>query len=499
MFKVAAPPIVTRPLFERLNVLQSDDFELSCGATGVPAPLITWERNGRPLIDERIRFDGETAQSKVLISEAELEDAGTWTCVATNTAGADKVSYEVDIIQPPKSTVPEDGTNVTSQIDNSFSLHCQVEARPVPQITWYHNGLEINQNDERLTLSRNKELLTVTGTSAEDAGEWKCIAQNHAGSISINFNLDVHSPPSIKASQKKNVPILITRGRSLRLDCRSFGNPAPKMMWTRNGMPITHLDQEKYRVLYGGEVLEIDSVSILDSTKFKCIARNVAGMDSVSYSIEVHVPPTISSKSIKNQMTIEGESVVFRCPAQGVPPPLITWTLDGLPLNEGSSIVQQAGRVLVINDAGRNDAGEYICRAQNAAGVADQSFNLDVFISPRILSGSSSETVFLEAIKNGQLTLDCAIDPSALPIPDVRWEKDGIVIESSEQYRIMSNGAKLFIRNVNSDSAGRYTCTVTNKAGSDYRNYLVTVHHPPVFQALSGSFHSNTGEPSFIA
>ena len=472
--------MVTRPLFERLNVLSSDDFELSCGATGLPPPLITWERNGRPLIDERVHFDQVAGQSKVMVTRAELEDSGSWTCVATNTAGSDRVAYEVEIIQPPVASL-KDNTNVTTQIDNSFSLHCEVEARPVAQITWFHNGQEINQNDQRLALSRNKELLTVTGANDDDGGEWKCIAENHAGSISINFNLDIHSPPAIAASQKKHVPILITRGRQLRLDCRSTGNPTPTIVWTRNGMPIDHLDAVKYTLLNGGQVLEISSVSILDSSKFKCNARNLAGIDSISYTIEVHVPPTITKTGVTSQMTIEGESVVFRCPAQGVPAPLITWTLDGMPLTDGGHhVIQQAGRVLVVNGANRDDAGVYVCRAQNAAGHADQQYNLDVYIAPRIVSGSSTETVFQETIKNGQLELNCALDPAALPVPEVRWEKDGEVIESNEQYRIMSG--RLFVRQVTSDAAGRYTCTATNKAGSDYRNYLVTVHNPPVFQ-----------------
>ena len=32
---------------------------------------------------------------------------------------------------------------------------------------------------------------------------------------------------------------------------------------------------------------------------------------------------------------------------------------------------------------------------------------------------------------------------------------------------------------VEKSSAGRYTCTVTNSAGNDYRSYLVAVHAPP--------------------
>ena len=51
----------------------------------------------------------------------------------------------------------------------------------------------------------------------------------------------------------------------------------------------------------------------------------------------------------------------------------------------------------------------------------------------------------------------------------------------------MHQEKKLFIRNVDSESAGRYTCTIINKAGSDYRNFLVSVYHPPSFDNTQGN------------
>ena len=115
-----------------------------------------------------------------------------------------------------------------------------------------------------------------------------------------------------------------------------------------------------------------------------------------------------------------------------------------------------------------------------------------MFISPRILSGRPTETEFREVVQFNQLELDCAIAQDALPAPEFRWEKDGEVVSPNEQFRILNNGSKLFIRQVTGDLAGRYTCTVSNKAGTDYRNYLVTVHHPPVFQAR-GLVHRPSG------
>ena len=124
----------------------------------------------------------------------------------------------------------------------------------------------------------------------------------------------------------------------------------------------------------------------------------MAGVDTISYSIEVHIPPNIELDGTTHaaQVTIEGESVVFRCPATGLPEPLITWAFNGLPLNLASSHVtmQQGGRSLIVNSVKRTDMGEYVCRAQNAAGIDTANFDLAVYVPPKIKTGAPTQTIF---------------------------------------------------------------------------------------------------------
>ena len=103
--------------------------------------------------------------------------------------------------------------NHTTSRDTEFSFHCLVEARPAPLITWYHNGVRLHENNPRFTFSSNKETLTVAHVTDDDGGEWKCIAENKAGSHSINFSLDVLVAPTIftRTKEKKLIPILISK------------------------------------------------------------------------------------------------------------------------------------------------------------------------------------------------------------------------------------------------------------------------------------------------
>ena len=145
------------------------------------------------------------------------------------------LSYEIDIMQPPteigsfpgaqSQTDGDNGDTIgdrnvdvsirnhTTSRDTEFSFNCLVEARPPPQITWFHNGVRLHENNPRFTFSSNKETLTVAHVTDDDGGEWKCIAENKAGSHSINFSLDVLVAPTIftRTKEKKLIPILISK------------------------------------------------------------------------------------------------------------------------------------------------------------------------------------------------------------------------------------------------------------------------------------------------
>ena len=61
------------------------------------------------------------------------------------------------------------------------------------------------------------------------------------------------------------------------------------------------LDQEKYILRNKGQLLEIMNAGLLDSTKFKCTASNIAGVSDITYSIEVQIPPIIKKQHIEQK------------------------------------------------------------------------------------------------------------------------------------------------------------------------------------------------------
>lgn len=63
--------------------------ELPCVVRGVPEPTITWTKDGKRY---PVSSDGSLAFSHV-----QLEDRGTYTCTATNTAGRDEAQIQLQV------------------------------------------------------------------------------------------------------------------------------------------------------------------------------------------------------------------------------------------------------------------------------------------------------------------------------------------------------------------------------------------------------------------
>lgn len=72
------------------------------------------------------------------------------------------------------------------------------------------------------------------------------------------------------------------------------------------------------------------------------------------------------------------------------------------------------------------------------------------------------------------------------PIPDVKWEKDGKILQPCNKVHFTCDGYKvgLEIQDINTGNAGQYTCTLTNSLGSAASNCQVGVrklYQAPVF------------------
>ena len=97
---------------------------------------------------------------------------------------------------PPIVTAISANQTVTSPA--SVSFNCTVDSYPPSNITWLHNGAEVQAAPPIVTIStvqvnnRTQEsTLTLLNTTAEDIGTYTCSAVNDGGSGNMTTELQV--------------------------------------------------------------------------------------------------------------------------------------------------------------------------------------------------------------------------------------------------------------------------------------------------------------------
>ncbi|XP_067137945.1 roundabout homolog 1-like isoform X3 [Centruroides vittatus] len=193
-------------------------------------------------------------------------------------------------------------------------------------------------------------------------------------------------------------------------------------------------------------------------------------------------PPRITEHP-SDVLVRKHEPVTLNCKAEGKPPPTIEWYHDGeLVHNTANRMALPSGSLFflhVIHSKREQDTGTYWCVARNEVGRArSRNATLEIAVlrddfrtSPKNIRVAMGETA----------TLECS-PPKGHPDPNVKWRKDGEIVNvGTGRIRLMGPG-NLVISDVRQNDEGRYTCVAENMAGvRESIPALVTVHVKPFF------------------
>uniref|UniRef100_A0A665T502 Palladin n=1 Tax=Echeneis naucrates TaxID=173247 RepID=A0A665T502_ECHNA len=189
------------------EVAEGIPIRLECRIRGNPLPLVRWFCEGRELHnspDIQIWRDGDL--HTLVIAEAFEDDTGRYTCVASNSLGADNTSAEKKTTSmsltihssSPKTleVLPHRSTLVLQDAQASEGqvvvLECRVRGSPPLQVRWSRQGEEILDSPDFRILQK-KEICTLVIAEAfpEDGGLFCCTASNPFGSINSTAQLTV--------------------------------------------------------------------------------------------------------------------------------------------------------------------------------------------------------------------------------------------------------------------------------------------------------------------
>lgn len=112
----------------------------------------------------------------------DLEDPGIATCTVTNYSNA----ALPDLVGPSQQAF----------IQGILELECTGTGSPLPEITWFKNGLPLTSATDSIIALRiidGVSILRINVTTAGSDGNYMCIATNVVGSVSsgIVMSIDV--------------------------------------------------------------------------------------------------------------------------------------------------------------------------------------------------------------------------------------------------------------------------------------------------------------------
>ncbi|KAG8556200.1 hypothetical protein GDO81_017963 [Engystomops pustulosus] len=513
LLSVLVSPRFTGNTLEDVKVKENSNVTLSCEVTGNPEPLITWLKDGQPLPLESYHIMSNEGQI-LQINGATVSDAGTYVCIASNSAGDKSRRFSLSVMVSPTilgAKTQDTPEELSVVLHSSVSLYCDVNSYPPAKIIWYKDGFQVQPKDNIRILPGGRTL-QILKAQEDNLGSYNCIASNEAGEDEHHYYLEVYVPPQIKKDDLSGIGtfsklVKVKVNTNFTLECEVKAFPMATITWYKDGQP---LDSES-ALQVNGYTLHVEKAELSDTGRYTCVASNIAGEDEKDFDIIVQVPPTflklagillnadsnIVSRNGDNKDVIVNNPLSLYCETNAVPPPTITWYKDGNLLTSNEKVfILPGGHSLQIARAHLEDAGSYTCIAVNEAGEDSLHYNIRVLLPPTFEGITENPSEEITALENQTVLLNCTV--KGHPTPAVTWRKDGQVIEDGNYYQILSAGTYLQIKNAQLMDTGRYVCHIENVAGSAEKLFNLNIHVPP---RIIGSIYENVTvvEDNFIS
>ncbi|XP_075066138.1 macrophage colony-stimulating factor 1 receptor isoform X2 [Mixophyes fleayi] len=319
------PPSVTLESKKHIRI-QGEAFHMNCTAASIAKPAIKWKHTTKNITgDSRLDVSENTwiIISTVQIPSVDFDDSGNYTCVGENTAGSNRTSANLQVIEKAFINIStSENTTISLTVGDSVALTVDIEAYPhLRSWTWKHDKSDNAGNAYNNYLQwnlqpngpyRSRSTLSLNRMKETESGIYTFYAENSKTSAFLNFKIILKTLPSVEIHQ-------ILSDGSQKMICTAWGIPLPTIQWlqcpgtsciSKETVPLTDNVTEKIDNNQVISVLNLEE-NISNATIF-CFASNIVG----NKSAEILLSTTVLA------MTSQVEHMLFN-------PMLISMTVVG--------------------------------------------------------------------------------------------------------------------------------------------------------------------------
>ncbi|XP_052435683.1 neuronal cell adhesion molecule isoform X7 [Carassius gibelio] len=480
------PPTITHQSPKDYIIDPRENIIIHCEAKGKPHPSFSWTRNGTHFDVEKDSKVIMKPNSGTLVIDISGEKAeayeGVYQCIARNEHGS-ALSNNI-VIRQSRSPLwsKEKVEPITVQRGMSLVLQCRPPAGlPPPIIFWMDNNFQRLPQNSRVSQALNGDLYFSNVLMDDNRNDYICYARfPHTQTIQqkqpITVNVLDNSPSGERAPTFMQPPgmhstSMVLKGDTLQLECIADGLPTPDISWSKvNGeLPSGRFSFHSFQ-----KTLKITEVTDADGGDYRCLARNRLGSNHHIITVVVRAAPFWISAP-QNLILAPKESGMLTCRADGNPKPTVTWSVNGIPIensHKDPSRKIENGNI-ILSDVQTGSSAVYQCNASNEYGyLLGNAFVSVLAEPPRVLTPPNH---VYSVITNSRALLDCASFGS--PLPKITWFKNGQSVLDGDLYIIHKNNT-LEINVARPVHSGKYTCIASNSLGNKENHVYLEVKEP---------------------
>ncbi|XP_047188249.1 obscurin isoform X6 [Scophthalmus maximus] len=416
---------------------------------------VKWFRDGVEVKEgSKYEMKKEGRSRTLTVKSSETKDSGTYSCQTAN----DNLEFKVQVKDSAlKFVVPLKSVDV--ELCGTLSLMCELNQASA-DVVWQHDGREIKPGGRYCVRTDGaKRLLTVTGMTQEDEGEYSCECRNDKTSAKISSK----APRVVRLATKLN-NVAATEGKEAIFKC-SVTPADVSVKWFHNSIPITA--GPKYKMEHGGNThsLTITSVTQKDAGEISVDAEG----KSCKATLQVQHEPVTFKKKLEN-LTVEEQSEVKLEVELSKVSDEVRWMKNSVVLQSAGNMeirVDGAKQALVFKSVTCADRGIYSCETLDDKTQA----KLNVEMKKIQVTKGLTET---KAHETETVTLEVELSQADV---EGSWTRDGAKLKPGANCRVTALGKKhaLTLSNLKREDAG----TISFQAEGVHTSGKLIVTEPP--------------------
>ncbi|PNJ39222.1 OBSCN isoform 4 [Pongo abelii] len=441
------------------------------------AAAVTWLKDGHTLPPgPKYEVQASAGQQVLLVRDVARDDAGLYECVSCG----GRIAYRLSV-QGLACFLHKDmaGSCVDAVAGGPAQFECETSEAHV-HVHWYKDGMELGHSGERFLQEDvgTRHRLVAATVTRQDEGTYSC----RVGEDSVDFRLRVSEPKVVFAKEQlAHRKLQAEAGASATLSCE-VAQAQTEVTWYKDGKKLSSSSKVCMEATGCTRRLVVQQAGQADAGEYCC----EAGGQRLSFHLDVKEPKVVFAKDQVAHSEVQAEagaSATLSCEVAQAQTEVM-WYKDGKKLSSSLQVhVEAKGcrRRLVVQQAGKTDAGDYSCEARGQR----VSFRLHITEPKGVFAKEQSVHNEVKAEAGTSAMLSCEV---AQAQTEVTWYKDGKKLSSSSKVGMEVKGCtrRLVVLQAGKADAGEYSC----EAGGQRVSFHLHITEPKGVFAKEQSVHN---------